>query len=206
MKQNKIKWTLAFLIAGAGLLAGCNYGILPTKVNTISTLPNPLLLYSGNDGQFEAPFNFEQWQGGCGSSPVSAALNLQDANNPAPGSKVCMSMTVYSYGSCYSFTDFAFRPLNDAPSDFSSGNYSTATFWARSIPAAAIGFAFFQPTQTNATVSFTTLNLTQNWAQYTVNVPASASVTNATAIMVVASPPAAQAPPYTIYVDQVVLQ
>lgn len=211
--MRKIIWIFGILIGFGALFFGCTPGIIPVQPATIPNLPNPLLVYDGAHGQLEAPVSIQIFADygpgnssgtpvGASGCPVSVLINYQDTTIPYAGNKFCMSMAVYSYtNNCESFATFAFRTIKLAPTDYSSGNFSTATFYARSVPATSISFAFLS-------ANGPTLNLTTDWALYTVPLPSPASVTGVNAIMEVGggaglgTVPA----PYTVYIDQVQFQ
>jgi hypothetical protein len=208
--MKKITWIFIFLAGTGALLFGCHPGIIPVQPTSISTFPNPFLLYDGTHGQINAPVSIQVFANytvpnssgvtaGTVGCPVSVVLNYQDTTTPYPGNLFCMSMAIDSYtNNCEPFAIFAFRTINLAPTDYSSGNFSTAIFYARSVPATSISFGFLGSTAT-------TLSLTTDWVQY--SLPLTGNLTAVTAIMEVggASPPTVPTP-YTIYMDQVQFQ
>jgi len=223
--MRKIKWIFILFIGVGALLFGCNSGIIPVQPSSIETLPNPLVLYDGTHGAFEFPFSLQVWQNSgagpsCGGQGVSAVTNFTDTTGGVyVGNHFEASMGIVNYGACYPFADWVFltnplppasAPQFPAPKDYSSGNFSIATFYARSSPiTVASGFSFLQnypPPPASPSISFTTVNLTTAWAPITISLPPSASVTAVGIVMVAEIVNSASNVPCTIYMDNLQFQ
>jgi len=226
--MREIKWIFVLLIGVGAVLFGCNSGIIPVQPAAIPNLTNPLVLYNGTEGTVEFPFSLQVWQNSgsgssCGGQGVSAITNFSDtAGGPYTGNHFDIALGVVNYGACYPFADWVFltnplppapAPQYPAPKDFSSGNYSIATFYAKSGPTSltsvASGFSFLQnypPPPATPSINFTSATLTPAWAPITVTLPPSASVTAVGIVMVVEALGPSTSVPYTIYMDNLQFQ